>query len=133
MIYLPVLAALIENDEGEILLAKRREDLANGGTWEFPGGKLHFDESPETGLIREIKEELGVEIEVKYPFHTVSHRDGERVILLMSYCCRLISDQFHLLDHTEIRWVQPEQMPALPVSPADVEIVRKLQSQHSVR
>ena len=128
MMYLPVLAALIKNDDGEILLAKRREDLSNGGMWEFPGGKLHVDESPETGLIREIREELGVDIEVNFPFHIVSQRDGERVILLMSYWCKLISGQFHLLDHTEIRWVQPEQMPALQFSPADVDIVRKLLS-----
>ncbi len=124
-----VVAALIQNEKRQILIAKRKLSLNNGGKWEFPGGKLIPDESPESCLKREIKEELGYDIRVISPFHVVNYSYPHQNILLISYLCSFLGGQGHLTDHDEIQWAFINRLDHYDLSAADVEIVKKLQNQ----
>ncbi len=123
---LPVLAGLIFNAQGEVLLARRRPELSNGGKWEFPGGKLQGNESPEACLIREIREELGLAIDVLRPFVVVNHPLEEGNLLLLAYLCRHCGGRLKLTDHDRVLWVKPEQVSRYPLSEADVPVAEKL-------
>ena len=90
-----VTAAIIKNKEGKYLITQRKPDAHNGLRWEFPGGKLELGETPEDCLKREIKEELGIDIEVKDVFDVSSfvyekEKDSETIkkhIVLVAYHC----------------------------------------------
>ena len=75
---------------GSILVARRKSGSHLEGLWEFPGGKLEPNESPEECLAREFKEELGVEISVDRISEVVFHRYPEKTVLLLFYSCRII-------------------------------------------
>jgi 8-oxo-dGTP diphosphatase len=126
---IPVLAAIIQNNGGNILIARRKPELSNGGKWEFPGGKLLFGESPEDCLKREIKEEMGIEIAVGSPYHLVNFRYEEKAVLLIGYRCEFLGGQWNLLDHDQVLWVEREKLKEYDFSAADIPIVHKLQSE----
>ena len=126
---IPVVAAIIKNEQNRILIARRKSGLSNGGRWEFPGGKLLFDESPEECLKREIREEMGVDIKIIDPFHLVHFQDGQRSILLIGYLCEFLAGNWALVDHDQILWVEKERLSDYKFSMADIPIVRKLQSE----
>ena len=88
---LVVACSLIDID-GRILLAKRPDNAQMGGLWEFPGGKIEADETPETALVRELKEELGIDTQESClaPISFSSHQYPEFQILLLLYICRII-------------------------------------------
>jgi len=123
---IPVLAAIIRNASGQILLAQRKPGQSNALKWEFPGGKLKAEESPEACLRREINEELGIEIEVEHPFAIVNYAYPDRQILLLGYLCRYIKGEMRLQDHTEVRWIGVSELLNYDLSPADVPIAQKL-------
>lgn len=124
---IPVLAAIIQNTERNILIARRKPELSNGEKWEFPGGKLLFGESPEDCLRREIKEEMGIDIAVRSPYHLVNFVYGKKTILLIGYLCEFLGGQWKLLDHDRVLWVESEKLSEYDFSAADVPIVHKLQ------
>lgn len=124
--FVPVLAAIIQNEKGEVLIARRRQELQNGNKWEFPGGKLQTGETPEQGLRREIKEELGIDIDVMQPYHIVVQSGTDFSILLVSYLCRHHSERFRLCAHSRVLWVSPAELLRFPMTDADVRIVQKL-------
>ncbi|EKE04183.1 MAG: hypothetical protein ACD_20C00098G0011 [uncultured bacterium] len=120
-----VTAAVIEKD-GKILIAKRKKGTRLEGKWEFPGGKLKCEETPEQCLKRELEEELGIETEVgdficssKYEYPHIS-------IELLVYRVKYISGIFELTDHEEIKWVYPQDLSDYDLAPADIPIVNKL-------
>lgn len=123
---IPVLAALIKNKKGEVLLARRKAVLSNGGKWEFPGGKLLVGESPEQCLAREIKEEMGIDIEVLNPFHIVNHSTQGKSILLIAYLCDYNGGEITLRDHDQIVWAKHEQAIKYDLSEPDKPIAEKL-------
>ncbi|WP_157721969.1 (deoxy)nucleoside triphosphate pyrophosphohydrolase [Tumebacillus avium] len=86
---LVVTAAVIEKD-GRVLVAQRKPDAHMGLKWEFPGGKLEWGEDPRAGLVREIAEELGIEIAVEEVLEVVSHTYEDRHIVLIGYRCRYL-------------------------------------------
>lgn len=124
--FIPVLAAIICNEKGEVLIARRRTELRNGDLWEFPGGKLQPGETPEQGLRREIREEMGINIDVEAPFHIVAQSAAEYDILLIAYWCRHRSGAIQLSDHSRVLWVPPAELPRFSMTPADVGVVQKL-------
>ena len=126
-----VTAAVIERD-GKVLMARRRKEAGSGGRWEFPGGRLEDGETPEKGLEREIAEEMGVHIHVGRLLHSVTYRSPALSIELLAYRAVLVSNDFKLTDHDEIRWAEPSDLEETDFSEPDRPIVRLLVSK-SVR
>lgn len=126
MSIIPVLAAIIFNKNKEVLLAQRNAQLSQPLLWEFPGGKLKIHESPEDCLKREIREELGIEIEIKTIFTAVNFSYKEKNILLLAYIARFKSGEISLTDHRQVKWSVVEGLLKYDISPADLPIVKKL-------
>lgn len=126
-----VVAAALTNQDGEILLQKRPEGKQMAGLWEFPGGKADAGESPESALVRELREELGIEVSTEnlVPITFASEPLGDRNLLLLLYRCTKWQGEPAALDSPELRWLLPGAMTGLPMPPADIPLVRALQSQ----
>ncbi len=120
-----VTAAVIERD-GRILCARRRPGLVAEGLWEFPGGKLEDGEDPRRGLERELEEELGVEAHAGEFLCAVPFAGSTASFELVVYRAELLSDDFHLTDHDEVRWLAPEEMEESRFSKPDRPVVRML-------
>ena len=123
-----VSAAVIERDD-EFLLTRRAADSHLGGRWEFPGGKVDDDESPEDALHREIREELGVRVglgdEVVGPDDGVWRLSDEYVMRI--WLAEVVEGTPEpLVEHDELRWLAPHQWHDVPWLDADVRIVDRL-------
>lgn len=116
--------ALIDVD-GRVLLARRPEGKKMAGLWEFPGGKLHQGETPEAALIRELKEELGIDVSAAClaPF-TFALYDYERFHLLMPlYLCRRWKGTPKPRENQTLAWVRPQKLADYPMPPADKPLI----------
>jgi 8-oxo-dGTP diphosphatase len=116
--------ALIDID-GRVLLARRPEGKKMAGLWEFPGGKLHPGETPEVALIRELKEELGIDVSAAClaPFAFASH-EYERFHLLMPlYLCRRWKGMPTPKENQTLIWVRPHKLADYPMPPADKPLI----------
>ena len=116
--------ALIDID-GRVLLARRPEGKKMAGLWEFPGGKLHPGETPEAALIRELKEELGIDVSAAClaPFTFASH-EYERFHLLMPlYLCRRWKGMPTPRENQTLAWVRPHKLADYPMPPADKPLI----------
>ena len=122
-----VTAAALIRDDGRVLVAQRNANDMLGGLWEFPGGKREGDETLAECLAREMREELGVEIEVGEPLTVVEHAYTHFRITLHAFRCRLVSGEPRCLDCAAFRWVTPAELDTLPMSVADRKIARVLQ------
>jgi len=121
-----VVAAVIADDRGRFLLARRRPGSHLEGLWEFPGGAMEDGETPAQALARELVEELGVAIEVGEPLTFAWHRDEARDVLLLFYSARVVGGTPHGREGQEIRWVPRGELAALPAPPADEPLLRAL-------
>lgn len=121
---LVVAAALVDAD-GRVLLQQRPEGGEMAGLWEFPGGKVESGERPETALLRELGEELGVatDLHCVAPAAFASAPLGERHLLLLLYICRKWRGEPRPLHASALRWVRPHQMFALSMPPADKPLI----------
>lgn len=120
-----VTAAVIFKD-GKVLVAQRgpKDKLAN--KWEFPGGKIEDNESPEACLQREIKEELGLDIKVGI-YLCSSFFDYDHIsIELMAFSCEAIEGEATNKEHQKLSWVYPIELKNLDMAPADLPIVDSL-------
>lgn len=123
--------ALVDGD-GRVLLAQRPAGKPMAGLWEFPGGKVEPGETPEATLIRELGEELGIDVNAAClaPFTFASHGygegDGAWHLLMPLYVCRRWSGTVRALEHQALAWVRPMQMPNYEMPPADVPLVAML-------
>jgi|Deesub1362A_J573_1020465.scaffolds.fasta_scaffold00366_27 8-oxo-dGTP diphosphatase len=122
----PVTAGIILDGEGRILLAQRPQGDALSLKWEFPGGKIRYEETPEACLERELLEELGIRVRVLDIFHAVIHRYPDRAILLLAYWCHWNGGEIRLRFHRAHRWVEPMELLEMPLAEADLPIARKL-------
>ncbi|HOE90249.1 MAG: CTP pyrophosphohydrolase [Spirochaetes bacterium ADurb.Bin315] len=120
-----VVAAVIIKD-GRIFAAQRNAFGPLAGKWEFPGGKIKEGESPVCALKREIREELGIEIEVHSPFLTVDHSYPTFDITLESYRCSLTEGTITLNEHLSCGWFSLEELERLDWAAADLPIVSHL-------
>lgn len=126
---LVVAAALVDAD-GRVLLQKRPPGGSMAGLWEFPGGKVEPDETPEAALVRELEEELGIRTHASClaPATFASEALGERHLLLLLYVCRKwegVPDARHA---TALKWMRPAQMYALDMPPADLPLIGILEA-----
>jgi 8-oxo-dGTP diphosphatase len=119
--------ALIDAD-GRVLIARRPEGKAMAGLWEFPGGKVQEGETPEAALVRELKEELGIDVKAAClaPFSFASHRYEHFHLLMPLYVCRRWEGTVVPQEGQAVKWVRPKQLAGYPMPPADKPLVAML-------
>ncbi|NIJ50935.1 (deoxy)nucleoside triphosphate pyrophosphohydrolase [Dyadobacter arcticus] len=114
--------AVIEHN-GKVLAGQRSPALSFPLKWEFPGGKAEKNESDEEALLREIREELNVEVEIIHKLPVTSKDQGWREIILVPFVCRLNSYQITLTEHEQILWLKPKELPSLDWTEADLNVI----------
>ncbi len=116
--------ALIDADS-RVLLAQRPAGKSLAGLWEFPGGKVGPEETPEAALIRELREELGIETRQSClaPLAFASHGYENFHLLMPLYACRRWEGQVHPREGQTLKWVHPRQMGDYPMPPADLPLI----------
>lgn len=120
-----VAAAALVDVDGRVLICRRPEGKALAGLWEFPGGKVEPGETPETCLIRELDEELGIRVAQAClaPFVFASHTYEEFHLLMPLYLCRRWEGQVTARHHSALAWVKPNRLDDYPMPPADAPLV----------
>lgn len=126
-----VVAAVIRDGEGRILLTKRPQGSHMGGLWEFPGGKVEPGEAPDDALRRELVEEIGTEAEVGDPVTFSVHSEPGMRIILLFYRASIGTAQPAALEGQEIAWVTRRELGSYPMPPADAELVRRLMDEEA--
>jgi len=121
-----VVCALIQDDAGRFLLAKRAKGKTLAGLWEFPGGKLEAGESPSDALTRELREELLIEAEVFELMEPVEHRYEKFSICLIPCRAKILSGVPTPTEHSDLGWFQIQEINLDTLAPADVPILRQL-------
>ncbi len=126
-VLLVVAAALVDID-GRVLLAQRPEGKAMVGLWEFPGGKVNEGELPEVALIRELKEELGIDVTESClaPITFASYSYDDFHLLMPLFACRVWKGELAPLEGQALKWVRPVRMMDYPMPPADIPLVALL-------
>jgi 8-oxo-dGTP diphosphatase len=120
-----VTAGIIQK-KNKILIARRKAGSHLSGYWEFPGGKIKPDETPEACLIREIMEELGLHIHHVAYFAESVYEYPEKTVCLKAYLAECTDDEIILNDHDEVAWISRGQLDDYTFAPADVSLVEKL-------
>lgn len=121
-----VVCAIVRDDDGRVLAAKRAPGRSLPGKWELPGGKIDASEIPEDALRREMLEELAVEITVLGFFRSVDFGYEFGTIRLFSYWASIEHGTPTGLEHEEIRWMSPSEFDTLEWAPADLPVVKEL-------
>ena len=126
-VILVVACALIDID-GRVLLTKRPEGRAMAGLWEFPGGKVETGETPEVALIRELEEELAIDVTQSClaPFTFASHEYETFHLLMPLYICRRWEGDIVPQEGQEMTWVRPNRLRDFPMPPADMPLTAML-------
>ena len=126
-VILVVAVALVDVD-GRVLIAQRPENKSMSGLWEFPGGKVEIGELPEAALIRELDEELGINVSGNClaPFTFASHGYQEFHLLMPLYVCRVWEGKVTPKEGQKLKWVRPLELKKYPMPPADVPLVAML-------
>ena len=122
-----VAAAVLERPDGSFLLGQRPPGSIYGGWWEFPGGKLEAGESPREALVRELREELGVEVHSAERLMRYSHAYGDRVVWLDMWVVGAWSGEPRSLDGQAFKWIEPARLHEQDILEADQPIVAALQ------
>jgi len=124
---LVVACALIDPDR-RVLIAQRPEGKAMAGLWEFPGGKIEQDETPEDALLRELDEELGISTQSAClaPLTFASHRYDSFHLLMPLYVCRKWEGTPRPIEHQALRWVRPQSLSDYEMPAADQPLVAHL-------
>ena len=126
-VVLVVAVALVDAD-GRVLLAQRPEGKTMAGLWEFPGGKVQPGEAPEAALIRELKEELDIDVSEAClaPLTFASHRYERFHLLMPLYVCRRWGGMVSAREGQALTWVRPQKLDQYPMPPADKPLVAML-------
>jgi 8-oxo-dGTP diphosphatase len=124
-----VVAAIIENDQNEILCALRSPQMTIPNMWEFPGGKVEPNEDLFTALKREIEEELHCEIEARELHNDIVHEYETFIINLIAIKCKIISGTPTPTEHSKLIWLKRENLASLVWAPADIPAVEQLISE----
>jgi 8-oxo-dGTP diphosphatase len=116
--------ALVDRD-GRVLLSQRPEGKAMAGLWEFPGGKVEVNETPEAALIRELHEELGIDTweSCLAPLTFASHAYPEFHLLMPLFACRKWQGTPQSREGQALKWVRPTEMRDYPLLPADLPLI----------
>ena len=119
--------ALVDSDN-RVLLAQRPEGKTLAGLWEFPGGKIEPGETPENSLIRELHEELGIDVKAAClaPFTFASHEYEKMHLLMPLFVCRRWEGTVQALEGQRLAWVEPKKMRSFSMPPADEPLIPML-------
>ena len=117
-------AALVDTDN-RVLIARRPEGKTMAGLWEFPGGKVQDGETPEQALVRELREELGIDVCLTClaPFCFASHAYDTFHLLMPLYLCRTWEGEIVPRESQEIAWVRAMRLADYPMPPADLPLI----------
>jgi 8-oxo-dGTP diphosphatase len=123
-----VAAVALVDADGRVLVSKRPDGKALAGLWEFPGGKVEAGERPETALIRELKEELAIDVTEAClaPLTFASHVYEDFHLLMPLYVCRRWTGLVRAAEGQELQWVQPVKLRELAMPPADIPLIPHL-------
>jgi 8-oxo-dGTP diphosphatase len=126
--YLFVAAAALMDDKGRILVQKRPEGKPMAGLWEFPGGKVETGETPEAALVRELNEELRIDVAESSlePVTFASEAVEDQHLILLLYKCRQWSGRLESADLLDLQWLPVDALHAIPMPPADGPLVHAL-------
>jgi mutator protein MutT len=122
-----VSAGLIFRD-GKLLITQRQAGSHLGGLWEFPGGKREPEESFEECLVRELREELGVEVSVGELVEDLTHAYAEKTVRLKFFLCRLVSGEPQPLDCAAVKWVDRAGLASHEFPAADARLLERLRA-----
>lgn len=124
MSHLEVSCAIIEQ-QGKILVVQRNSHMHQPLKWEFPGGKIEEGETAQACILREIKEELGMEIEIRTQLEPPPpYQSAERSIQLIPFVCTWKNGNLRLFEHKAFRWLGPQELLLLDWCPPDVPVVK---------
>ncbi|OAI25268.1 NTP pyrophosphohydrolase [Methylosinus sp. R-45379] len=128
MSLLLVVAAALVDPQGRVLIAQRPQGKQLAGLWEFPGGKLDPGERPEQALVRELAEELGIEVETAdlAPLTFASHAYEAFHLLMPLYLCRRWRGAPHAREGQTLAWMRPGELDAAQMPPADAPLIAPL-------
>lgn len=120
-----VAAVILVDHDGRILLAQRPEGKAMAGLWEFPGGKVEPDETPEAALCRELKEELDITTAPSClaPLTFASHSYDHFHLLMPVYICRVWEGTAKPLEEQKLVWVHSDKIESYEMPPADIPLI----------
>lgn len=121
-----VVAAIIRNNQNEIFIAQRNQNKSQGGLWEFPGGKIEPNETEKQAIIREIKEELDMDIIVIDKYTEIIYEYPNKTINLIALNCQMKNNHYTLLEHQDCAWTIQSNLNNYDFAPADKIIVSKL-------
>ncbi len=123
-----VVACALVDEDGRVLIAQRPEGKSLAGLWEFPGGKLDPGERPEMALIRELKEEIGIDVKEAClaPLTFASHAYPEFHLLMPLYICRRWDGVVTAREGQALKWVRPAKLRDYPMPPADEPLIPAL-------
>jgi 8-oxo-dGTP diphosphatase len=126
---LTVVAVVLVDPDGRVLLAQRPEGKSMAGLWEFPGGKIHAGESPEGALIRELAEELGIDVTESClaPLTFASHRYENFHLLMPLFVCRRWNGVPAPQEGQKLAWVRPLRLGDYAMPPADRPLIAMIQ------
>lgn len=123
-----VAACALTDSDGRVLLTRRLPGKAYAGLWEFPGGKVEDNETTEQALVRELREELGVEPceRCLQPFAFATHVEADQHLLMPLYICRQWDGFARPLEGQEIKWVFPQDLHEMAMPPADIPLAAEI-------
>lgn len=123
-----VAAVALVDVDGRVLIAERPEGKSMAGLWEFPGGKVEEGETPERALIRELKEELSIDVTEAClaPFTFASHIYDDFHLLMPLYLCRRWDGMVYPREGQRVRWLRPLDLRDIAMPPADAPLVAML-------
>lgn len=122
-----VACALIDTDH-RVLIAQRPDNKSMAGLWEFPGGKIEPYERPEEALIRELREELAIDVTAAClaPLTFTSHPYDDFHLVMLLWICRKWKGTPHAIEHSNLKWVRPNRLRDFPMPPADEPFIAHL-------
>lgn len=127
---LTVVAAALVDASGRVLVQRRPDGRLSAGMWEFPGGKIEPGESPEAALMRELREELAIDVDpgTLSPACFASEPLGDRHLLLLLFVCRTWRGSPKPLQASELRWLRPYEMHGLDMLLPDLPLIARLEA-----
>ena len=120
-----VTCAVIVKDD-RILITRRADNMSRPGKWEFPGGKIEKDESAEECILREIEEELNLKLKIKNWIDPVVHHYPDISIRLIPCIAEIGSGELTLHEHSEFKWVKPDELDDQDWAPADIPVIKQI-------